>query len=446
MMISLAVLVLGLLCAAMIWVGVDHPKLVAVAHHGAWLGLVASVLGVYCGVLLGISGALCVCVCAALVALPRSIADPDVRRSSLLFGGGWVLVFACIAVAFAGNTVYEEVEADEHLMLFSAMWALMSALMTMLYSALGASVWRSGTRSTSSAGVCVAVCASWVALALLGALRSGVPVRHFAIPLMLDGEPLMWMLPEQFGGSLTLGFEVTRAAVGVFEVLAASVLALIVVVWRTARKEEAHHKIWLWPVGCGLFALALIVYSAMSHVEPKAVSYMEHARVLGGLRRIPEEIVAQGGFATGQHMYVLWIDILPDMALGLLGVVLCASWMRMKPKPKYTKVEEHKSRRLERVGVLYARDLLVRACATMWMAWLLSMLTVWNMHASYGRASAHEWSTVGLLLWMTGLLLVAWGGTSGVRRLLVAVMIASMLCVIALGLGLGLLPMISIRY
>lgn len=424
MISTLITSIVALLMALALFVSTFREGVVADwAINLAWVGLVATFGLIYAELLPGGAAALCAAAFAAMAAFPTGVAHGKARVGAMGAGGAIALMVALGAAIFAANTYYDEVAKDPNLILLAGQWSALSAAITSAVAACGAGMWRRDGRAVPIAAA-LAIAAMLAGALTMGNLRPEIPQPGYAVELVSDGQPLRWALPGITPDALAFGFHVTLPVPAVDVLLALAILAALASAIAAFVRRDAIASWAMAAAGVsGAGGAGAILYTGFHAALPEVDRYLEYARSLGAEKKIPGRLIELGSFDVGASIYVLWIDILPDLMLigGAALLALALAWMMregatfpyreddvLRRETEALDVARTAPRHWRAVASLWARDLGARAAALGWLGWVLTSLLVWRTHATYGFSTPQEWVMLGALIASTGLAMVAW--------------------------------------
>ena len=420
-MTTLILSIVSTILAALVWGAASRaPRLASWVIHGAWICLVAIFALIYADIATGGAAAAAAAAAAAVAALPPSIAHGRTRTSALATGGALALSLGVVASIWSANTFYDDAVVDPNLVLVAGQWATLAASLSLAAAAAGAGVWGEEDRPriwAPAALVTALLIGAWA----IGSTRSEIVQPGYAIGLVSQGEPLRWALPSVAPGASQFGFRVTLVVKWVQWLIGLGVCGAI---GASIASYLGRPRIATGLMGCAVAgaaaSLGAIVVTGFSAALPDAAPYAAWAAEIGAEKKIPEALISMGGFQTGESIYVMWIDILPDIALlGTAALVALATMVGMRERGTFAWFEgampttQHEILRLAPahwagVSALWARDLGAKAAATTWLAWGLSGLLAWRLSSIYGFRAPSEWMLLGATIAVTGLAMIGW--------------------------------------
>lgn len=440
------------------------PSLQGALNIAAWVGMVALMGALYAGVLPAPAAAL-----AAAGLGASAMCAPTTRLRFLALAsapaGAAVGVALTLASLVLASLPAAGEPSAEGLLLYAGQWAAFSAALAALMMSSGFMSWRLSQARTIAAPWSAGLAVVGLALGVfvLGALRSDVPSTDFAIYLSSSEGPVMWGLAQGQGGANALGLRVVLEVPSVNPLLIlGALLALIASVMggRLSWKQQAG--LWGLSGAAHLIALVEILRVGYSPSLPELSRYAGYAKIVGAELQIPERVVDAGGFIHGGQVFVLWSTILPEIAALCLSALLTlgVALMLMKaqgqpleraaqagvatPKPDAPhRLEPHG---LEGLGALWARDMMVRGAALLWLAWFLGLLVSWKMQATYGLASPNEWSALGLAILGSGLTCLMFSSNKRLMALLPGLLFSLCVLYVLTSLAFGAPIGVSMRF
>lgn len=388
----------------------EHKRLYQGVGVLPWVGLVGSFGLVSAGLLHG-GGALLLCasfaVSCAVSALPCSpVGSGAIRRVSVIG-----LISALCAVVLAANSYFEPIVEDPNLVLFAGQWAAIAASLAL---AMGATAKDRGAARLQDVGL---LATALLGTLFMGAMRHPLPGFSYAVELSSAGQHVRWALPAVTPGAPLFGFEVVQVVPFMDWLISMSLLCVLIAGGLTLLGKSARHAAPALIASAlfSLLALGAVLRTGFGATLPDAAPYAAYARDLGVEQGVPEQILAMGRFEVGETIYVLWLDVLGDVALlggsALLALLVASSLLSRAtqdalPEPAGANTRH---RALREFG-LYAAGL----C---WVGFVLALLINWRIHSVYGVGSVTEWVMMGACLLGSGGALLAWSPQRFVQRL-----------------------------
>ena len=441
MMLACSILALVLSVALVVGTVLD---LRATKHLNvlSWLGLVGFMCAIYFDAVSGVGAALIAACFGALVALPQGVQNPTLRQSTTAAGLSVPVMLGLTALVFASTPQGRAAGAlkSDDILIYAGHWAALAACLTCALSAVGAGRIFSDRR-VQNAGLGLSVLGLVGALVVLGALRADLPADAYALPLSSPEGALFWGLDPKHGGASVIGLRATTSAGAVFPMLGLmGALALVgAISVPFLRKARAQAILWGGLSALSLGTLGALLYAGFSPSLPSSEAFTSHAQAVGAQMGVPKNIVAQGHLPAIKSIFVMWTDILPDIALlsgiAVLTGLVAVLYLRTSDEPL-----------AQEVGSLYARDFMVRASMLAWLAWFLGMLASWKMHAVYGFASPSEWSALGFAVLTSGLAWMGFERNPRLNAVLPALAVVALALILAVGLALGVPPQSALRF
>lgn len=398
-----------------------------------WIGLVGAFGLVSAGLLHG-GGALLLCasfaVSCVVSAIPSSTAGSGAIRRVSVIG----LITSLCAVVLAANSYFEPTVDDPNLVLFAGQWSVLAASLAL---GMGATKGDGSGARLQDVGLLLTML---LAALFMGTMRNPLPGFAYAVELSSAGQHVRWALPAVTPGAPLFGFEVVQQVPWMDWIVYANMVCALVAgglcVLGNRSKQAAFA--FLGSALCSLLALGAVLRAGFGATLPEAAPYAAYARDLGVEQGVPEQILALGRFDLGDTIYVLWLDVLGDVALfggsALLALLVASTLLsRANASPEHAHLEAP-------IGQKGLREFTLYGAGLCWMGFALALVINWRVHAIYGVGSATEWVLVGACLLSTSGAILAWSPLRFTQRVGALVCALAPALVIALALVFDALP------
>jgi hypothetical protein len=377
----------------------------------SWLALIAGFGLQAAGMVSDLRGALGTALFAGLAVV---LGGTTQSRCDGLSGAAAVVVVGSVVALLSAPA--SEVMAPGHLILVSAAFAALTALVAGLVGAA------SSRASDSPAGLALAAGGAVGGGALAGFLRSSLPQSGYSVPLRTSaGDTVFWQLPGVEGLPDGLRLSAVLDIPAMPWVIGAAIALSVVVAFAeiAGRRREAVVG-WVLVGACVAGALGVLHVASTEARLPGTQRYEDTARQFLKDAKANEALLERGAFTGGDaDLVIARADMAPEFfGYGLAGLLaLIVLSRRFGPFARREEETEETDAGALLASELVQRDTFVRAASFGWLAVFAAGLIHFGYFGVAWLGSASEWSAIGAMLVVTGLLV----GTFDRRRTTAAV-------------------------
>ncbi len=391
-----------------------RTNLTRAAAAVGWIGVLGGAIGIYTANLAGLGTLVGTAACAGLAVLPMGMRLAAARDVATAVGGVVPLVAGILAIA-VGTQIHGTPSGA--LLLYAGHWgalgaALVSALIAAALSAgdgwSEAPAAQQPVRRTLGLGLGLAIAALCFGAYLIGAMRGGPEGLQWSVPLVSSGGMVTWQIPPspQLPQGLWLDAVADVSWLAPLLIAAAVVAVATGVATLFDASKRASVAGWLATGVASLAGVAGLLQARGAAKLPDAGVYRDTATSIMSDVQNARALAQQGQFVATDGVHVTLASIAPELGMLVVATLLAALAVVFAYRRAWPGEAQREPGRA--IMSLYARDYAYRAVVLGWLSWLLATLIHWNEFGAVGFGSPAEWSAVGALAVMTGVLLAGW--------------------------------------